>query len=151
MGGYHSGYFFSFFSATLSILLELFLFFLLKLYKLYDLIHNMSVKKARELLNSYHRDKITYNDPHVSIALQRRGISKAEVEQYLMDPINLTHAFKEREDAEGQKWELFFSSKKRIIQIPVIFKPQVLYVLTVIKRLERWERRLKQWKKARRI
>ena len=86
----------------------------------------MSVKKARELLSSYQRDQIKYNEPHVSIALQRRGISRTEVEQYLMDPISLAYAFKESEDSEGQKWELFFSNKKRIIQIPVIFKPQVL-------------------------
>ncbi len=48
MSGYYRGCFVSFFSATLSILLELFLFFLLKLYKYYTTLYTACLLKKPE-------------------------------------------------------------------------------------------------------
>ncbi len=111
----------------------------------------MSVNKAKELLSKYKREDIEFNEPKIFLISKRRHVSKKEIEENLLDPLNLRYAFKMEERFDGEKWELFFIDKNRILQIPVVFRPKSLYVITIIKRLIRWERMIKKWKKSRQI
>ena len=97
--------------------------------------------KIRKMLSRYSKKNIIFNEPHVTIRCIQRNITKEQVKDIVMNPDNLVLAYKAKSvRSDEDKYELFFKlSSNKTLKLPVVFKSNKLYIITVIVRWRKWQ------------
>lgn len=99
-------------------------------------IRSENTEKVKELLRKYKRSQIEFNEPMLSLKLDRRKIDKEEVIRNLLKPDKL--AFVGVSESKNPNYEyvhdLYFKlSKNRVFKVVASIKSESLYLITVFK------------------
>lgn len=106
----------------------------------------MELDSIKKRLKEYRKEQIEYNEPHVAMRCLQRETSKETIEQNLLNPENLVLAYPSKALKEGEeKYELYFKlSSNKTLKLPVVFKKNSLYIITVIMRWRKWQSMVKK-------
>jgi len=99
-------------------------------------IRSERLEKLKRILRRYSRRDLDFNEPHVTLKLDRQQIDRQEVIRNLLRPKNLVFVgvSESKNPRFEQVYDLYFRlGRSRILKVPVSTSPKRLYVITVFK------------------
>lgn len=93
-------------------------------------------EQIKNVLRSYKKEDIEYNEPHFTLKLDRLKIDRNEVIKNILKPdkLVLVGVSKSKNPNYKYVYDLYFKlSKNRVFKIPISIKPKSLYLVTIFK------------------
>ena len=94
------------------------------------------IENIKSILSKYNTENIIYNEPHFTLKLERLKIDRKEVVKEILKPTKLVlvGVSESKNKNYDYIYDLYFKmGKSRIFKIPVSFRTQSLYLITIFK------------------